>query len=479
MMTIYNKLFNAAFYDAPDPVKQLMFYLPIEVKLGGRTFRETYNFIKSTEFLPKEKLLKIQEKLLKKILMYAVSKVPFYKRLGINISTSDNAFKIIKKFPFIDKDFMKENMNQFLSTDINSLNVYYTSTGGTSGKQFSFYINKDAFAKEWAFMIRLWERAGYKPGDKVITFRGVKIKGVSRGIYWQVQPLYNALEMSPIHLNYETAYTYIKKITEWKPKFLHGYPSAITFLAKLVKELNFEKFPRLKAILLTSENIYPWQRKIIENVFNTKVFSWYGQTEKVILAGECIYSHVYHAFPQYGFLELIDKDGELIDDHEEGELIGTGFLNIVMPFIRYRTGDYAKLANNQYCRCGRNYILLEYIKGHRYFEDLIVGKRGIFNLSSVIAGIHSDIFDNCERYQFYQDTPGKLTIKIVPIIGKFTSDDIKRIESEFKDRVGKELDIELDLSGDVYVSPSGKIPLIVQKLNVNNYIEEIRTTTYK
>ena len=328
-MSIYNKLFDIVYYEFPDPLKQLMFYLPLELKLGGRVFRETYNFIKATEFLPREKLVKIQEKLLKKILMYAVSKVPFYKRLGITVSSTDNAFKIIRKFPIIDKELIKQNPGLFISTDISKMKVYHTSTGGTTGVKLGLYINVDAFAKEWAFMIRMWERAGYRLGDKVVTFRGVKIKGVSKGIYWQVQSLYNALEMSPFHLNYETAPLYIRKIIEWKPKFLHGYPSAITLLAKFVKEFSIEKFPRIRAVLLTSENIYPWQRKLIEEAFNTRVFSWYGQTEKIVLAGECEYSTLYHVYPQYGFMELVDENGEPIDADEEGEIVGTSFLNPV------------------------------------------------------------------------------------------------------------------------------------------------------
>lgn len=475
MTTILNKLFTMLFYGSPEPFKKLMMYLPVEIKLGGKLFRETYAFIKSTEFLPREKLVKIQEKMLKKTLMNAVSKVPFYKRLGIKISSADDAFKIIRKFPLIDKDFLKENMKLFLSGDINSLNTYYTSTGGTSGRQFTFYIDKEAYIKEWAFMISLWERAGYKPGDKVVTFRGVKIKGVSKGIYWQEQPLYNALEMSPFHLNYETAPLYIRKIIEWKPKFLHGYPSAITLLAKFVKEYNLEeKIPPVKAVLLTSENIYSWQRELISKVFRTRVFSWYGQTEKVALAGECGYSSLYHVFPQYSYVEVVDKNGEPVDEGEEGEIVGTGFLNRAMPFIRYKTGDYAKLAENVGCVCGRDYMLLEYVKGRHDFEYFVVGKRE--SLISVAAlNIHTDAFESCERFQLYQDTPGKLVIKVVPIPGKFTDKDIKKIEKAFKDRIGDELYIEIDLREDIHIAPSGKIPLLVQKLNINKYVKEIRS----
>ncbi|MEM4141242.1 MAG: hypothetical protein QXG36_09070 [Nitrososphaeria archaeon] len=321
-------------------------------------------------------------------------------------------------------------------------------------------------------MVNMWERAGYKLGDKIITFRGVKIKGVHRGIYWQEQPLYNALEMSPFHLNYETANIYIKKIVEWKPKFLHGYPSCITLLAKLVRIFNFESFPKIKAVFLASENIYPWQRNTIEKAFNTRVFSWYGMTEKTVLAGECEYSHIYHVFPQYSYVEVLDKNGEQVDKGEEGEVIATCFLSTAMPLIRYRTNDKAKISQLDACECKREYLLFENVKGHRNLEDLVVGRRGSL-ISLTALNIHSDAFDNCERFQLYQDTPGKLIIRIVPIRGKFSEKDVKKIESVFKNRISNELDIEIDLSENIFITPAGKVPILDQKLNIEKYINEL------
>ena len=468
--TIYNKIFNAIFYESPAPIKRALFYLPLEIKLGGKVFRETYNFIKATEYLPKDKINRIQELLLKKILIYATKKVPFYRKLGIKITKHDNALKLIRKFPIIDKEYIQEHFNQFISKDIDSRKVYYTSTGGTSGKQFKFYINKEAFAKEWAFMITQWERAGYKIGDKIATFRGVKIKGIKKGIYWQEQPLYNALEMSPFHLNYNTAKKYITKLIEWKPAFLHGYPSAITTLAKMIKELNMEdKIPKIKGILLTSENIYPWQRKILQQTFKTRVFTWYGMTEKTVLAGECEYSTQYHIFPQYSYVEIIDNQDEHVNPGEEGEIIGTSFLNTIMPFIRYRTGDIAELSAQQHCKCKRNYPLITNVKGRWKLENLVIGKNSLISLAAL--NIHTDAFEHCETVQLYQDTPGKLVIKLKPIPGKFSSKDLVKIKKSFEDRIGDELDIEIDTSNDIIFTPTGKLPFFIQKLDIEMYMK--------
>ena len=39
------------------------------------------------------------------------------------------------------------------------------NTGGTTGAPFCFYIDKNAFAREWAHMHYIWELKGYNYKD--------------------------------------------------------------------------------------------------------------------------------------------------------------------------------------------------------------------------------------------------------------------------------------------------------------------------
>ena len=43
----------------------------------------------------------------------------------------------------------------------------------------------------------------------------------------------------------------------------------------------------MRALLCGSENVREGQREYLERVFKTRFYSWYGMSEKVILAGEC------------------------------------------------------------------------------------------------------------------------------------------------------------------------------------------------
>ena len=382
-------------YSSSTAVKKIVKLIPMQMRLGGRTFIEWYHFIKRTEYWNRKKLLRLQAYLLNRILKHAVKHVPFYRRLGIKLS--GDPFKDLLKFPIVDKETIQSNLKLFISDNISSLKVYKVTTGGTSGRQLKFYLDSATYGIEWAFMINLWERVGYRFGDRVISIRGVEFKKADKGIFWQEQPVYNALELSPFHMSYNNLSKYVKIIKNWKPRFIHGYPSAITILAKYIIENRIKDIPKIRAILLCSEKPYPEQRRIIEKAFNARTFSWYGQSEKVVLAGECEHTTFYHVFPQYGHLELINpRSGEVLEEYNRlGEIVGTSFITRAMPFIRYRTGDLTKLMPIKNCLCGRHYTLIDEVEG-RWRQEMIVGKSGTL-FSTAAINIHSDVFDKVLR----------------------------------------------------------------------------------
>ena len=459
---------KSLFYKLPDDFRKALYVFPIEVRLGGGTFRQLYEFLHVSEGWSQSKLRRFQALQLRKLLSYAVKNVPFYN----GVKLTGDPFRDIKRFPIVTKDIIQQNLSDFISNNMTRYNTHLATTGGTSGRQLRFYLDNSAYAKEWAFIIKLWERTGYKLGDKVISIRGVEFRRADRGIYWQEQPIYNAVELSPFHMNPKTLPLYIEKIKEWMPQFIHGYPSAITILAKYILSNDVKGLPRIKGLLLASENLYPGQRKPLEEAFKARVFSWYGQSEKVILAGECEFSSYYHVFPEYGYTELLGRDGSTIEQPgEEGELVGTGFLNYAMPFIRYRTGDYAKLSEEQACACRRHYKLIEDVKGRR-LQEMVVGKHGSL-ISLTALNIHSDELNKVYNFQFFQDKPGEVMLRL-KVNKNFKKQDEKGIIEAFRRKVGDELDIVIEKVSEIELTPTGKTSFLVQKLDLRHWWKLIK-----
>ena len=451
----YNVIYNIL-RRSPNILRKPLYLIPIEYRLGGSTFIETYNFLKETEKWSKEKLQEYQAKQLQCLLEHAVKHVPFYS--GIK-PTSRNPFKNLESFPIIDKETIQQDISKFRANNIPEKATYYVTTGGTSGNPLGFYLDNSTFGKEWAFVTTGWRRVGFTPGDKVVSFRGVEFRGADKGRYWQDNPVYNMLEMSPFHMSEANLQKYVNKIIKFKPKYIHGYPSAVSILANYVK-MEANEFPPIKAVLAISENIYPGQRELIETAFNARLFSFYGMSEKVIMAPECEYDTRYHAFPEYGVTELVDNEGNPVNEGGHGELIGTGFLNYCMPFIRYLTGDYAKLSDKK-CKCGRNHLLLKDLIG-RWRQEMVVGMDGAL-ISIAALNLHSDVMKNVNTFQFKQIEKGEIIVKLVPK-EKFDEKDEYIIIKSLRSKVGDNLIITTDIVNKMELTSRGKHKLLVQEL---------------
>lgn len=452
---IYNRIYDA-FRSSPGVIKKLIYLVPIEYRFGGKNFKNQYEFLKNSEKWDNNQIESYQKAHLQRLLKHAVKNVPYYKDIKLS---SDNPFKNLERFPVIDKETLQEDINQFISTNISKKNAYYVSTGGTSGNQLKFYLDNSTYGKEWAFVMAAWRRVGFNPGDSVVSLRGVDFKNADKGIFWQDNPIYNMLEMSPFHLSEKNIPNYIEKIKKFKPKFIHGYPSAISILAKYISEKN-EDIPSIKGILAVSENLYSWQRQLIEESFNARVFSFYGQSERVIMAAECEKNNNYHVFPEYGITELLDENNNPINSGDFGELVGTGFLNYYMPFIRYKTGDYAKLDSNG-CDCKRNHILIKDLIG-RWNQEMIFGKDGSF-ISTTALNLHSNILEKIIKFQFYQEKEGELFLRIESQ-KNLSFEDKKLIKESFFKKVGSNLEIIIEEVDEIPLTKRGKYKLLIQKI---------------
>ncbi|MCY4732136.1 hypothetical protein KY092_16390 [Natronomonas gomsonensis] len=443
---------------SPDILRKPIKYIPVKYRLGGRDFCETYSFLKRSETWSRNRLEEYQKEQLRKLLEHAVETVPYYQEIEL---THENPFVDLKKFPVVNKETIRNQKDAFKSEEYSAKNTYEIATGGTSGKPFSFILDDSTYGEEWAFIMTGWSRIGYSPGDKLISFRGVDYPKADEGKFWNYHPIYNTYEFSPFHLTEDNLDQYLSKIQKIDPDYIHGYASAITKLARLV-EHNRDEFPAICGILAASENIYEAQREIMENTFNTRVFSHYGLSEKVALAAECEESSNYHFYPQYGVTELLNEEGQEVEVGETGEIVATGFLNHSMPFIRYRTGDYAEKQGINTCSCGREYLIANEIRGREQRErSLYIDESNKIPIYFIYFTLHRGSLDNVNSIQFYQKTPGEVTVRIEPDGAPDTVNKEKIIQS-LKNKLGCGFEVDIEFVRQIKLTESGKKQLLIQ-----------------
>ena len=265
-------------------------------------------------------------------------------------------------------------------------------------------------------------------------------------------------------MNDETLPLYIQKIRDFKPDFIQAYPSVISIMGRFMQKNSVKHFTSVKAILCSSENLYPWQRELLEGVFKCRVWDFYGHSERAAIAGQCEKSNYYHIQLEYGVVELIGKDDKPVTNEDEmGEIVATGFNNFAMPFIRYRTMDLAVPANDK-CECGRNYPLLKKVEGR--LQELVITKdKRFITLTALIFAQHFEAFSKVKEMQLIQEKEGELIVRIVRT-HEYSDADQQEILSKMRSAVGGGLEINFDYIDHIPRTQSGKYKFLIQKLPI-------------
>lgn len=443
--------------------KDSISFRALELSMYYRKFRQTYNFLKKSQYWSKDQLEEYQIHKLGELLRYTYDNVPYYKKIfdDRDIKPHDiQDLRDLKLLPFLTKEIIRNNLNDLTAKDYPADKMEYVTTGGTSGVPLGFYYEKGiSRAIEWAFLKFMWERVGYRFRDKCVILKGDVVETAHDGIYWKHTFFRRWLVLSSYHMTDDNLYKYVKKIRDFKPLYIQAYPSTITILARYMKKNNIKKFESVKAILCGSENIYPAQRRLLEDVFDCRVFSWYGHSERVVLAGECEVDNGYHIFPEYGAFELVDKNGKTANG-SKGYIVGTGLTNLAMPLIRYKTDDLAEYGN-QKCGCGRSYEIIKNVAGRWIQEFILANNNRLIPITAL--NMHSDVFDNVEQFQFFQDQIGEVLLKIVKK-PSFTEKDRMNILIELSKKMG-DIKFDIEYVDEIPRSPRGKHCFLKQNLS--------------
>ncbi len=442
-------------------LRPVYYRLPPEICYGP-LFSRTLALLRESEKWDEGRIIEYQVNQLRAVLRHAAKNVPYYRKLFRQTGFDPERVRDlsdIRSLPLLDKETVRANTQDLLADNIKSRDRFYHTTGGTMGKPLGFYNLRHSGGRERAFMFMQWSRVGFAPGHLRAMLRGWTVRD-SR--HWRYEVSERAYVFSNFHMTVENAARYARVMREKKIPFLHSYPSAVIDFARHLKDLGLEP-PRFQAVLASSENLYPGQREFIESFYGARLFSWYGHSENLILAGECEVSSHYHIFPEYGVTELLGEDGSPAEREDEmGEMVGTTLDNFAMPLIRYRTDDWAMIGPSS-CACGRPHKLLKTTRG-RWHQEMLVGK--FDNLISVTAlNVHSDVFDRVHQIQFYQRERGKvqLRIKSKP---DYTERDTRRILQAMNEKMGDTMEISLSFMDEIPLSPRGKFRLIVQELDI-------------
>ena len=447
-MSLEDKLYPllAVYERMPRPLKRTLGAayrkLPQRVRLGA-AYAEFRKLIDDSQGWSKAELAAWQFEQLRTVLHEAVNYCPFYRTQSCDISSLSD----LKLWPMLEKKDLQGHVEQLKSTRFPSSQRLYITTGGSTGVPVGFYLHRGiSRPKEQAFLEAMWRRAGYTDDARLAVIRGHVTSSKPAGRVASYDATRDWLMLSSYHLTAERLPDYLEAIERFKPDMLHAYPSAALQLAEFLEQAGQSWRVPLRGVLCGSEQLTLPQKRMLERVFGCRVYRWYGHSERVVLAGEGQDSDLFHFWPQYGLVELGPPDESGLQ-----EVIGTSLHNLVMPLIRYRTGDYV--------RVNEAGALSEIAGRDQEFLLSATGRR----ISLTAFNMHDAVFDNLYAVQFYQEAPGEAEFRYIPA-PRFNRTRLEVIEKRIRQKLGDDFRIELREVKEVEKTARGKHRWLVSNL---------------
>ncbi len=422
---------------APQPVKSLAgrVYrsIPASLRYGAASTR-FQNEAREVETWDTETTRRYQVAALRDSLI-AASAAPFYAERFADCGVDPMKFESLEQlsdYPLLSKDELIRHRDQIVTGDVSQRLAM--STGGSSGVPVSFFLQKGiSRPKEQAYLDATWARLGYRCDDRVAVIRGGVTSSRADGAISYHDAARDWLVLSSYHLTAERLPEYVAALNRFRPKHLLAYPSNALMLMHLGAKLDFS----LTSMLCSSERLSAESQRQLEAYFNVPVMHWYGHSERVVLAAQRKESTDLHFWPTYGFVEFGEPDAE-----GNREIIGTSFHNHVMPFVRYRTGDLAKITNGAVSEVvGRDYEFLVSSTGRR--------------ISLTAINMHDSLFEGLLAVQFHQHQPGVAECLLLPG-PSWTKDREPAIHSGLIKKLGDDFTLTLRATDRMEQTSAGK-----------------------
>lgn len=424
-------------------------------------YKQYFSFLLESQWDSKEKVVGQTNSRFLGICNHAIKNVPYYRNLrqqGVISPDKIRSIADIEKIPILSKEPLRENPEQFLADGFSLKDIIVINTSGTTGKTLKIFVDLDSRRYSYAFYSRLKKWAGINCKLSNVTFAGRTIVAPDRDKppFWRRNLKMNNYLFSSYHLSPANLKFYAEKLSQIQPHFIDSYPSSIHTLATYMQENNISSI-HPKAIMTSSETLFDYQRKTIEDVFKCPVYDQYGCAEQVVFVSQCE-KGAYHIHPEFGIVEFLREDGTRAEPGEQARLICTGFTNKAMPLIRYDIGDTGILAKNQNCSCGRNFPVIEHIVGRT--DDILIMRDGrrVGRLDPVFKGLES-----IKETQIVQEDLDNVTLKIVPG-DNYRQEEADIIVYELKKRLGSYTKITTQLVQEIPRTSSGKFRAVISKV---------------
>lgn len=310
--------------------------------------------------LPREKIEKLQNKKLRRLLRHAYRNSKYYyeafRSAGITEESIDTT--PLSAFPTIDKHILLNRFNDIITVPNltqSALQEFDEATGtdrtpykneyhvvhssGSTGKPGYFIYDNKAWNAMLIGIIRaaLWDLSLLQIIKLLAGKPHILYIAATDGHYGGAMAVGDGIDgvgAEQLHLDIKTPLSeWVAKVKDFKPDIVIGYPSAIKILGELT--LSGEVQVNISRIISCGEPLGTHMRQYFEKTFaGAKVLNFYGASESLALG-----------------VEENSEDGMILFDDmniievQNGQMYLTSLYNLAQPLIRYRLTDDIALQN--------------------------------------------------------------------------------------------------------------------------------------
>jgi phenylacetate-CoA ligase len=370
-------------------------------------------------------LNELQRKNLSEVLAYAVKKVPFYTYL--NIELNGNPYEDLKKFPITTKDTLRDHEDALISNDFTKGKLLASYSSGSSGIQSRIFMNKKEKSSNWGILLNIWMDQGYAFGDPVLQTGMSPSRGILKSIK---DVLFKTTYINAFsHSEYELKKAVLKSVKK-KNIVLIGYASSLNVIAEIVLKDNLNL--QVKSSISFGDKLFDSYKKNIEKAVHVKVKESYGSNEGLMIAFQKDLEFMYIMSPHV-YVEILDDEGNPVEDGEMGNIVVTRLDAFSMPLIRYKIGDLGILLPKE-----------EYPKERKYQYPLlkkIIGRETdvVYLKNKKRLTVHSftgvfEFIPEIKQFKVIQENTAGILIEYIKEKG-FSNEILKKITEEIQKQI--------------------------------------------
>ena len=342
----------------------------------------------------------------------------------------------IQNFPFTEKDDIASRNEDFLCVPMTDVRDIVTTSGTLGGSVASYLTQKDlnrlGVNEAGSYML-----AGCTKDDTFQLLTTIDKRFMAGLAYFLGA---NELGARIIRSGPGALQLQWESIQRFSPTVLVAVPSFIPRLIKYAIENGIDpNKTSVKKIVcigeaVRDEKLKPnYLAKRITDQWKVQLFSTYASTEMATAFTECEAGNGVHLQPELMFAEVLDEDGNQVNNGESGEVVVTPLGVEGTPVLRFRTGDICHYYTEP-CSCGRNTPRLGPVIGRKqqmvklkgtslYPNSIIDELNAIAEVANFVVELHSDELgldevvvkallrgENAE-YKVLEKLSGKLRVK--------------------------------------------------------------------